>query len=90
LIAHDKSEDEISRFIGADRLLYQELDDLVDAVRRGNPKIQRFDTSVFSGEYITGDVTSEYLASLAAERSDEAKQKRQRDTRQVIEMYNVS
>ncbi|HET7649138.1 MAG TPA: amidophosphoribosyltransferase [Gammaproteobacteria bacterium] len=90
LIAHDKSEEEISRFIGADRLLYQELDDLVDAVRRGNPKIQRFDTSVFSGEYITGDVTGEYLASLAEERSDEAKQKRQRDTRQVIEMYNVS
>ncbi|HET7921911.1 MAG TPA: amidophosphoribosyltransferase [Gammaproteobacteria bacterium] len=90
LIAHDKSDEEITRFIGADRLIYQELDDLVDAVRRGNPKIRRFDTSVFSGEYITGDVTGAYLATLAEQRSDEAKQKRQRDTRQIIEMYNVS
>lgn len=90
LIAHDKSDEEITRFIGADKLIYQGLDDLVEAVRRGNPKIQCFDTSVFSGEYITGDVTGAYLASLAEERSDEAKQKRQRETRQVIEMYNVS
>ena len=90
LIAHDKSEDEICRFIGADKLIYQELDDLVDAVRRGNPRIKRFDASVFSGEYVTGDVTGDYLASLAQERSDEAKQKRSNNSRQVIEMYNVS
>jgi amidophosphoribosyltransferase len=45
-------------------------------VRRGNPRIQRFDTSVFTGEYVTGDVTPDYLASLERERSDEAKQKR--------------
>jgi amidophosphoribosyltransferase len=48
----------------------------VEAVRRGNPRIQRFDTSVFTGEYITGDITPDYLASLEQERSDEAKQKR--------------
>ena len=90
LIAHDRSEEQVAEFIGADKLIYQNLDDLIDAVRRGNPKIQRFDTSVFSGEYITGDVTSDYLAVLAQERSDEAKQNRLRDDRQVIEMYNVS
>ncbi len=90
LVAHDRSEEQVAEFIGADKLIYQDLDDLIDAVRRGNPKIQRFDTSVFSGEYITGDVTSDYLAALARERSDEAKQKRLRDDRQVIEMYNVS
>jgi amidophosphoribosyltransferase len=90
LIAHERSEQQVAEFIGADKLIYQNLDDLIDAVRRGNPKIQRFDTSVFSGEYITGDVTDDYLATLARERSDEAKQKRARDDRQVIEMYNVS
>ncbi|MHB8404155.1 MAG: amidophosphoribosyltransferase [Gammaproteobacteria bacterium] len=90
LIAHDRSEEQVAEFIGADKLIYQNLDDLIDAVRRGNPKIQRFDTSVFSGEYITGDVTSDYLAVLAQERSDETKQNRLRDDRQVIEMYNVS
>lgn len=90
LIAHDRSEEQVAEFIGADKLIYQDLDDLIDAVRRGNPKIQRFDTSVFSGEYITGDVTFDYLATLARERSDEAKQKRLRDDRQIIEMYNVS
>ncbi|MDE2070760.1 MAG: amidophosphoribosyltransferase [Gammaproteobacteria bacterium] len=90
LIAHDRSEQQVAEFIGADKLIYQNLDDLIDAVRRGNPKIQRFDASVFSGEYVTGDVTGDYLATLARERSDEAKQKRVRDDRQVIEMYNVS
>ncbi|MDE2345487.1 MAG: amidophosphoribosyltransferase, partial [Gammaproteobacteria bacterium] len=89
LIAFDRSEEQVAEFIGADRLIYQNLDDLIDAVRRGNPKIQHFDTSVFSGEYITGDVTNDYLAALAQERSDDAKQHRLRDDRQVIEMYNV-
>ena len=90
LIAHDKSPEEIAKFIGADKLVYQELSDLIDAVRRGNPRIQRFDTSVFSGEYVTGDVTRDYLASLERDRSDDAKQKRTKGDRQVIEMFNVS
>jgi len=81
LIAHDKSPDEVAEFIGADKLIYQDLPDLVEAVRRGNPRIQRFDTSVFSGEYITGDVTRDYLDSLEQERSDEAKQKRNKNER---------
>ena len=89
LIAHDKSPDEVAEFIGADKLIFQYLQDLIEAVRRGNPRIQRFDTSVFTGEYITGDVTRDYLASLEKERSDEAKEKR-KGGRSVIEMYNVS
>ena len=90
LIAHAKSAEEVERFICADKLIYQDLPDLIEAVRRGNPRIQRFDTSVFSGEYITGDVTPDYLASLERERSDEAKQERKRGGKSVIEMYNVS
>ncbi|HLW73603.1 MAG TPA: amidophosphoribosyltransferase [Gammaproteobacteria bacterium] len=89
LIAHDKSPDEVAQFIGADKLIFQDLSDLIEAVRRGNPRIQRFDTSVFSGEYITGDVTRDYLMSLEKERSDDAKEKR-KGGRSVIEMYNVS
>jgi amidophosphoribosyltransferase len=83
LIAHDKSPAEVAEFIGADKLIYQDLGDLIDAVRRGNPRIQRFDTSVFTGEYITGDITPDYLASLEQERSDEAKQKRKLTERAV-------
>ncbi|HEX7964100.1 MAG TPA: amidophosphoribosyltransferase [Gammaproteobacteria bacterium] len=83
LVAHDKTEDEVAKFIGADKLIYQDIDDLIDAVRRGNPRIQRFETSVFTGEYITGDVTQDYLDSLEKERSDEAKQKRNKTERLV-------
>jgi len=90
LIAHDKDPDQVAEFIGADKLIYQDLPDLVEAVRRGNPRIQRFDSSVFNGEYITGDVTRDYLASLEQERSDEAKQKKNKSGKSVIEMYNVS
>jgi len=76
LIAHGRSEDEIARAIGADRLFYQKLDDLVDAVRKGNPRIREFDTSCFTGEYITGGVSPSYLARIGELRSDEAKARR--------------
>ena len=65
-----------SDIIGADWLIYQDLDDLVHAVRHDHAKITDFDTSCFSGEYVTGDVTPEYLKRLQGERSDEAKQQR--------------
>ena len=68
LLATGRTDEEIRREIGADALIYQELDALIEAVREGNPKIERFDTSCFNGEYITGDVTAEYLARLEAAR----------------------
>ncbi len=64
LIASNKTVEEIAKYIGADRLIYQDLEDLVEAVREGNRAIPCFDTSCFSGEYVTGDITSEYLAEL--------------------------
>ena len=76
LIANNRTVEEIQAIIGADRLFYQDLRDLVDAASEGNPQITEFDTSCFSKKYITGDVTSEYLASLELNRSDEAKQSR--------------
>lgn len=76
LIGNGRSEDEIAEVIGADRLIYQDLSDLLDAAREGNPKIQRFDASCFNGEYITGDVTREYLDRIERQRNDGAKSKR--------------
>lgn len=73
LIAHGRNEEEIARAIGADKLVYQDLPDLIEAVREGNPKISGFDTSCFSGEYITGSVSQDYLDDLEKIRCDMAK-----------------
>ncbi|MCH9671263.1 MAG: amidophosphoribosyltransferase, partial [Gammaproteobacteria bacterium] len=75
-VAHDRSVEEVCEAIGADRLFYQDLDDLISAVTRGNPRIQRFDTSCFDGNYITGGVTNAFLAQQAEERNDATKARR--------------
>ena len=71
LVAAGRNVEEIAQFIGADWLVYQDLEDLVSACRHDNAKIEEFDTSCFSGEYVTGDVTFEYLDRLQRARSDE-------------------
>jgi amidophosphoribosyltransferase len=68
LIAAHRSEDEVAREIGADALVYQDLDDLKDAVRRANPRLTSFETSCFDGIYITGDITSDYLRAIEIQR----------------------
>ena len=72
LIAASKSIDEIRREIGADALIYQDIEDLKRAVRDCNPALQRFEASCFDGVYITGDVTSDYLDHVEAARSSSA------------------
>ncbi|MEM9789408.1 MAG: amidophosphoribosyltransferase [Planctomycetota bacterium] len=74
LIAHGKTVEDIRRAIGADRLLYQDLADLVACTREGNPDIQRFECSCFDGHYVTEDVDDAYLHRLAHRRNDTAKQ----------------
>ncbi len=76
LVAYGRTEEEVCASIGADWLIYQEVEDLVEAAREGNPGINRFEMSVFTGEYVTGDVSEDYLAQLSVERSDSAKQSR--------------
>ena len=76
LVAAGRSEEEVARLIGADWLVYQDLSDLVAACQHDNAKIVEFDTSCFSGEYVTGDVTAEYLAKLQRHRSDAARSQR--------------
>jgi amidophosphoribosyltransferase len=68
LIATGRSDDEICREIGADKLIYQDLDDLKEAVRKVNPAIKYFEASCFDGDYITGDITLEYLDTIEAAR----------------------
>jgi amidophosphoribosyltransferase len=75
LVAHGRSETEIEAFIGCDWLIYQDLPDLIAAVQEGNPELKHFDTSCFSGEYVTG-LSDAYLQQLELLRSDEAKEKR--------------
>ena len=68
LIASDRDEEEVAREIGADELIYQDLDALERAVRELNPNLTHFETSCFSGHYITGDVTTEYLNGIETQR----------------------
>jgi amidophosphoribosyltransferase len=79
LVAAGRSEDEVARLIGADWLIYQDLGDLVSACRHDDARIQEFDTSCFSGQYTTGDVTADYLGRLVRERADDVKARRRDD-----------
>ncbi|WP_428388873.1 amidophosphoribosyltransferase [Mucisphaera sp.] len=78
LVAHGRTDEEVAEVLGADWLVYQDLDDLVAAAAEGNPAIDQFECSVFDGVYVTGDVDEPYLSRLEQQRSDEAKQERER------------
>ncbi len=73
LVAHNRTDKEICQQIGADKLLYQDLDDMVEAVSSCNRNLKEFDTSCFSGKYVTGDVTAAYLELVDSSRNDHAK-----------------
>lgn len=92
LLAHESATEEIAGKIGADWLVYQDLDDLIWAARKGNKGIKQFDTSCFDGHYVTGDVDETYLTNLERFRNDAAKTKRQRQESYggVIELHNAS
>ncbi len=77
LVAANRTEEEVRQYIGADRMIYQDLDDLISSVRYDNSDIDEFDASCFSGQYVTDGVTPEYLARLELERSDDAKANRE-------------
>ncbi len=87
LIAHNRTEEEVCVAIGADKVIYQDLNDLIDAVRKGNQNIEHFDTSCFSKEYITGDIDDAYLARTEALRNDGAQAERNSESF-IIEMQN--
>ena len=76
LVAYGRTVEEVQEIIGADWLIYQDLDDLEQAVDHEHADVDAFDTSCFSGEYVTGDVSLDYLERLQVARSDRAKAKR--------------
>jgi amidophosphoribosyltransferase len=73
LIAHGRTDEEVGQAIGADWLVYQDLDDLIAASSEGNTEVAQFDCAVFTGEYVTGDVDQSYLDRLDASRNDATK-----------------
>ena len=73
LIAHQKDEDQIAEYIGADWLVYQNLEDLIRSAKVGNKEIENFETSIFDGEYLDDQVSSDYLKNLEVLRSDSNK-----------------
>ncbi|MCB1751283.1 MAG: amidophosphoribosyltransferase [Gammaproteobacteria bacterium] len=91
LVAHGRSEDQVREIIGADRLIFQDLEDLIKAVRKlGKSEVERFDTSVFDGQYVTGDVSNHYLEQLQLLRSDSAKQLWEESSDSLLELhYNL-
>jgi amidophosphoribosyltransferase len=76
-VAHNRTVEEIAEAIGADWLIYQDLEDLVEAVQKGNESLQEFDCSCFDGKYVTQDVDENYFRKLETQRNDAAKMKRQ-------------
>lgn len=82
-VAHNRTVDEIAEIIGADWLLYQDLEDLVKAVQQGNKEIKTFDCSCFDGIYVTRDVDEEYFKRLSVNRNDAAKQNINKVTNQM-------
>nr|VFJ95093.1 MAG: amidophosphoribosyltransferase [Candidatus Kentron sp. LFY] len=96
LIAHNRSEEQVAQAIGADRVIFQSLDDLFSAVQKGNPRIQHFDDSCFTGKYITDGVTDDYLMHLEETRCNNVREYYHQhngfigNVNGVIDLYNVN
>jgi amidophosphoribosyltransferase len=90
LIGHNRTDREIMEEIGADWLIYQDLDDMIEAVRHGKADVKGFDTSVFDGQYVTGDITQDYLNFIEEKRNDGARDKQQLADDAVIELHNTA
>ena len=90
LIANNRTVEQIQEAIGADRLFYQDLNDLIDAASEGNPQITTFDTSCFSQKYITGDVDEQYFVDLETARSYGAKREQEFKPSELRDVSQIS
>ncbi|GHE77126.1 amidophosphoribosyltransferase [Thalassotalea profundi] len=88
LIAHGREVDDICQLIGADKLIFQSIEDLKAAVSVTNPSIKGFETSVFNGQYITNDIDQGYLERLDAMRNNETKETSDKNADSIIDMHN--
>jgi amidophosphoribosyltransferase len=77
LIAHGRTVEEVRDAIGADWLIFQDLEDLEETCREGNRELTGFDCSVFNGNYVTGDIDEAYLTDLDNRRNDNARVKQE-------------
>ena len=90
-VAHQYSDQEVSRVIGADWLVYQKIDDLKQSAWEGNPNVEDFECSTFDGKYVTGDIDARYLERLSLDRNDASKQIRDAQfnaDQNILEIYN--
>jgi len=89
LIAYNRTVEQISDCIGSDKLIFQDLEDLKDAIKKQNPEVDGFECSVFDGVYVTGDVDQNYFDYLAGLRSEDAKHiQEQKEEIASLEMHN--
>jgi amidophosphoribosyltransferase len=92
LIAHGRTDEEVQELIGADWLVYQDIQDLVDCALEGNSSIKKFDCSVFDGNYVTGDITPDYLSVLEHSRNEASKKvvntESDEESGQLIDLHN--
>ena len=86
-VAHESTTEEIAKYVGADWLIYQDLEDLIECTSGINPDIDRFDTSVFNADYVTGNVDDAYLQRIEGLRNDAAKVP-DKGNAGVIELHN--
>jgi len=86
-IAHGRTQEEVSEVIGADWLMYQNIEDLIDACQGGSCGVEEFDTSCFNGIYVTGDIDDAYLEKLEGARNDSAKAAQIKND-EIIEIHN--
>ncbi|WNC73506.1 amidophosphoribosyltransferase [Thalassotalea psychrophila] len=88
LIAHGRENEDICELIGADKLIFQDLEDLISAVGKGNKDIKEFEASVFSGHYITKDIDHDYLEQLDAMRNNENKEGSDKEADSILDLHN--
>lgn len=90
LIGHNRTTEEVAKAIGADRMFYQDLDDLVAAVKEKVDGISEFDTSVFNGSYVTGNIDKKYLQHIESLRNDTTRSEEAEKDNEVMEIYNTA
>lgn len=88
LIAHNHTAEEVAELIGADWLVYQDLQALYEAAQAGNPDIKHFEDSVFTGNYVTGGVDEAYFKHLEKLRAEIAKVQAVGDDGRIVEVHN--
>ena len=79
LIASSRTVEEIQEFIGADSLIYQTQEDLIDSAKSTSKGVQDFECSIFDGDYRSRDVDEDYLEQLSLNRSDENKRRKNQE-----------